>query len=502
MHARLIQKLREAEAAQISYDIQFTEQTNARDDAALVEAIRRTPHVVLATTEVDSRGRTDVLGGGGFPEELGAIVANGQFPRDGDGGFRRVHRFVQRIPSFSVATVEARDRGPVDPGTFPDGSAWIDYRGPAGTFPTYSLNDVLTGRVPAKVFRGKTVVVGATAESLQDIHPTPFDSGMPGPEIQANAIATVDAGNPLRSTPISVDLFLIVLLGGIGTFLFARLAALRALALAAGLAGAYLVAAQLLFNLGVVMPVLYPILGLSFVSLGGFGVSYLFASFDRQKTRDEFSRFVPTPIVDQLLSSEGKSRLDGEYANATVLFADLRGFTAFAEAREPAEVVQHLNVYLGEMTDAIMSNGGTLVSFMGDGIMAVFGAPLPEDNHAEQAFKAALEMIEVRLPRFNARLAPDSDPFEIGIGINSGSVLSGLVGSDTRTEYTAIGDTTNTAARLEGMTKGTPHELFVAESTKQALTSESQHRLEFVHEMEVRGRHSAVRVWALCPSLA
>ena len=156
-----------------------------------------------------------------------------------------------------------------------------------------------------------------------------------------------------------------------------------------------------------------------------------------------------------------------------------------------------LNHYLSEMSDAIMDHGGTLVSYMGDGIMAVFGAPIEQPDHADRAVAAAEEMLSTRLERFNDWLRAQGlgEGFEMGIGINSGNVMSGQVGSERRIEYTAVGDTTNTAARLEGMTKGTPHQVFIADSTRADLTDGE--RLVFVDEFPVRGRSAGIKVWTL-----
>ncbi len=180
------------------------------------------------------------------------------------------------------------------------------------------------------------------------------------------------------------------------------------------------------------------------------------------------------------------------------MFSDVRGFTTFSESSEPARVIEILNRYLSEMTEAILEHGGTLVSYMGDGIMAVFGAPLAQPDHADRAVAAACEMLTVRLPRFNewAREQGIADGFQMGIGLNSGTFMAGNVGSLQRLEYTVIGDTTNTAARLEGMTKGSGHALFVAESTHERLRDGGP-ALEFVDELAVRGRKAAIRVWGL-----
>jgi adenylate cyclase len=161
-------------------------------------------------------------------------------------------------------------------------------------------------------------------------------------------------------------------------------------------------------------------------------------------------------------------------------------------------VVEVINQYLGEMSDAILGHGGTLVSYMGDGIMALFGAPLEQPDHADRAVAAAREMLETRLPRFNAWLRAQGfeHEFRMGIGLNSGHVMSGNVGSERRLEYTAIGDTTNTAARLEGMTKDTPHDLFVADSTRARL-HRAPEDLVYVDELPIRGKQSTIRVWTL-----
>jgi adenylate cyclase len=180
------------------------------------------------------------------------------------------------------------------------------------------------------------------------------------------------------------------------------------------------------------------------------------------------------------------------------MFTDLRGFTSLAESLTPARVIEILNRYLSEMSDAILDHGGTLVAYMGDGIMAVFGAPLPQPDHADRALAAAREMLDVRLPRFNTWLRAEdlSEGFKMGIGLNSGSVMSGHVGSERRVEYTAVGDTTNTASRIEALTKGTPHQLLLADSTKDALASPPGD-LVFVSETDIRGRVEKIKLWTL-----
>jgi adenylate cyclase len=221
--------------------------------------------------------------------------------------------------------------------------------------------------------------------------------------------------------------------------------------------------------------------------------------FERRLVRSVFARFVSDQVVEDVLDrSGGNVRLGGVRMTSTVLFSDLRGFTSFAEALAPERVIEVLNRYLTAMSDAILDHGGTLVAYMGDGIMAVFGAPIGSDDHADRALAAAREMLR-RLDEFNGWLRGEglhAAGFKMGIGLNSGPVMSGIVGSERRLEYTAIGDTTNTAARLEAMTKGTPFQLFVTQATYDLLRSRRD-GLVFVDDLAVRGRETRVRVWGV-----
>jgi adenylate cyclase len=215
--------------------------------------------------------------------------------------------------------------------------------------------------------------------------------------------------------------------------------------------------------------------------------------------RDLFSRFVPEQVVDEVLKDVDEDlRLGGERAVVTVLFSDIRGFTTFSETKPPEVVIDVLNRYLTTMTDVILSHGGTIVCFMGDGIMAVFGAPIEHPDHADRALAAARDMTGDALDDFNQWMREEGygDGFRMGVGLNSGAVMAGNVGSERRLEYTVIGDTTNTASRLEGMTKGTPHMIFMSEATRSMLTRE-QPDLVNAGDLVVRGRQLHVTVWSV-----
>jgi adenylate cyclase len=485
----------------IAYDVQFTEESDdRRADNRLIEAARAARNVVFSTTEVDEHGGTKVFGGPEGLDYARGVAANGLLPEDTGGVLRRVPEQVDGLDTLAVATVKVMGK-PVPTERLSGKGAWIDYLGPPGHVPHEHFSDVANGDVQPGRFRDKIVVIGATAPSLQDVHPVSWPSGeMDGPEIHANAIATLLAGAPLRTTSPGVDLVLAVMLA-----LLAPLAGLRGrpwVGLLVALAGGavYVVAAQLLFDEGWIVPVVAPLAGFAAGFVGTLLAHWLSASFDRARTRDVFARFVPDAVVDQVLTratEEGDPRLGGERMDATVLFSDLRGFTTFAEARDPEQVIEVLNRYLTAMSDSILDHGGTLVAYMGDGIMAVFGAPVASGDHADRALAAARDML-ARLEQFNAwiRERGQGDGFKMGIGLHSGPVMSGNVGSARRLEYAAIGDTTNTAARLESMTKGTPYQLFVGEPTRERLSSPPD-ELEFVSELDVRGREHAIRVWGL-----
>jgi adenylate cyclase len=220
---------------------------------------------------------------------------------------------------------------------------------------------------------------------------------------------------------------------------------------------------------------------------------------ERERLRGVFSRFVPEHVVEDVLErTDDDLRLGGSRDLGTVMFTDLRGFTAFSEATAPQRVIELLNEYFSQMTDAIFEHGGTLVSYRGDGLLAVFGAPIPLDDHADRSLATAREMLGVRLPRFNRWLGEHSlgKGFRMGIGLNSGGFMSGNVGSARQLEYTVHGDTVNTAARLEAMTKTAKRSILVAESTVQALLRPPGD-LTFVGEFNVRGRESTIRLWTL-----
>ena len=220
---------------------------------------------------------------------------------------------------------------------------------------------------------------------------------------------------------------------------------------------------------------------------------------ERARVHDVFSRFLPEHVVDDVLArTDDDLRLGGVSTVGTVMFTDLRGFTAFSERRSPELVIEALNRYFDETSDAILEHGGTLVAYRGDGFLAVFGAPIEIDDHADRALATARDMLEVRLPRFNEWLRENGpgEDVRMGIGLNSGRFMSGNVGSFRRLEYTVHGDVVNTASRIEGMTKTVGGPILLAESTRHALVLPPDD-LQHVGEFEVRGRDSTISLWTV-----
>jgi len=513
-HARVIDRIMRDRPRAIGYDIQFTEPTTPADDSAaaaqraadednaLIDAVARARgRVVLATTEVDEQGRTNVFGGDEVLRAIGARAGSALLETEKGLVIREIAYEINELKAFGIVTAEVALGRTIPRSALADDPVWIDYLGPPDTVRSVSFSRVLRGQAPRGVFRDAVVVVGPYAPSLQDVHPTSTsgDDWMSGAEIQANVASTALRGFPLESAGAAVDRALIALLGLLVPLASLRLRPRYWLALAVAVATAFLVGAQVAFERGTIVAVVYPLGALAVTAVGTLAMHYLVEAFERERLRDLFGRFVSEPVVDHVLARTGSElRLGGERVEGTVMFTDLRGFTTFAETLPADRVIDALNHYLTEMSSAILDHGGTLICYMGDGIFAVFGAPIEQDDHADRALAASREMLEVRLPRFNAWLREQGydQEFRMGIGLNSGPFMSGNVGSERRLEYAAIGDTTNTAARLEGMTKGTPHSLFLSESTLEALTRPATD-VVFVDEVEIRGRRNSVRLWSL-----
>jgi len=288
VHGRMVRELHAAGAREIVYDIQFTEPTHPREDLALFNAIGDAGGAVLATSESDSDGGTDVLGGDANLRSVGARAAASDLHNDTSGAIARFPRAAGALDSIAVVTSERLTGQAPDSEGFRDGTAWIDYRGPPGTIPTVSFSDVLEDRVPDKRIRGQIVVVGATAPTLRDVHSTPVggEALMPGAEVQANAIWTALNGLPLRSAPPWVDILLLVLLAMLAPLTRWRLP-LGVVGAVTVLAGAgFLAGAQFAFEGGTIVDVAAPLVALL---IGAFG-AIAWSEFAERRVRHRVTR--------------------------------------------------------------------------------------------------------------------------------------------------------------------------------------------------------------------
>ena len=344
----------------------------------------------------------------------------------------------------------------------------------------------------AHEFSGKIVIIGTAASGLHDLRVTPLSSLYPGMEILATALDNLKNNRMMRAAPLwFAPVFALVLLAALYVAFVRGANALRtglALAVTTALAvyASHVAIAHLLL-----LPVLIPLL----LAWGYYFACALREYLRERRSREQalqlFSRFVNPHVVQELVAHGGLSR-SGESRQITVLFSDIRGFTTLAEKRSPQEVVALLNRYFTLQVEVVFRHGGALDKFIGDCIMAFWGAPLDDPEHARHAVAAALEMAEV-LQRFKRELDEQDADFDVGIGIHSGPAVVGLIGSDQRREYTAIGDTVNLASRIEGLTKGVSR-ILVSDATRLACAE----AFDFAPagSYKVKGRDEQVELFA------
>lgn len=376
------------------------------------------------------------------------------------------------------------------------GGAWIDYRGPARSYPTYSAADVVAGAVPPGALDGKLVLIGVTRLGY-DIARTPFGN-MPGVEVQATAVDDLLSGRALSRTSRSFDVLVTAGLGVLVALFFAS----RRVPPAAQVAGALVVAAgwlvgsQLAFSRALTWaPTVAPLLAVLASAVAGLALSYTAEARQRRELKKAFGHYVGEEVLDELLASPGALSLGGERRRLSVLFSDIRDFTTFSESLPPDRLVSVLNTYLSPMTRAVLDRGGMLDKYIGDAVMAVFGAPLKRDTHVEQALACALDM-HVALDSLNqGPLKALGLEFAIGVGINTGDMVVGNMGAETRFDYTVAGDAVNLASRLEGLTKRYGVFCLVGQGTR--ADAPATFRFRALDLVQVKGKHEAIEVFEL-----
>lgn len=336
------------------------------------------------------------------------------------------------------------------------GRLLINYRGGEKTFPHYSVYDVIEKKIAASKLKDKIVLIGATAIGIYDIRATPFENVYPGVEIHANIIDNILTGDFLYRPgwTFFIDVAIILIAGIILGLVLPKMSpyasALTVLTfLAAFFYGNY----YMFVNSGIWLNIVYPSISILATYMAITIFHYMAEEKEKRKVKKAFQYYLTSSVVNEVLKNPEKLKLGGEKKELSVLFSDIRGFTSISEKMTPEELVHLLNEYLTTMTDIVFSNDGLLDKYIGDAVMAVFGAPIDQPDHASRACKTALEMIrnlEILNEEWQKRGIPK---IKIGVGISSGPMVVGNMGSERRFDYTVMGDTVNLGSRLESITK-------------------------------------------------
>ena len=388
-----------------------------------------------------------------------------------------------------------------------NGSALINYTGPYRTYPQYSMWDVVSDTAPTNAFRDKIVLVGGTALAIGDIRNTPFanqDAVFMGVEVHANIIDNLlhseDRGRGfLKRTAYqeTADIGFILLFGlGFG-LLFSRVTPLYStvLVLLALAAFGWFVYSGFARN-GQWFSFVIPATALAANYAAITSVRMIREEREKRKIRKTFSQYLSPGVIDLIEKDPEKYiRTGGEMKELTVLFSDIRGFTTLSESLTPNELVLLLNEYFGQMTDIIFATDGTLDKYIGDAIMAFWGSPYPQADHAFRSCSCALRMVR-GLAQLNAKWqAAGRPPVSTGIGLNTGLVNVGNMGSARRLSWTVMGDNVNLASRLEGITKEYHVPLIISEATYRQVAS--QFVCRELDKIRVKGKNQPVTIYEL-----
>lgn len=380
----------------------------------------------------------------------------------------------------------------------------INWLGQEETIRRISYHKVLRQSVPSAFFKEKVVLVGASAEGLEDLKTTPVEDQKPGVLVHAEALLNIL--NQAHLTQWSLwDLWPWLLIGALPILALILsvqplYAALLTLLLAAIQFFGYVL--YLFRELGMVLPVGTILTYTLFTLICGVVYKYVTEEWAKQKLRDAFATYVSASIVEQVTEHPNTLELGGEKKRLTVLFSDIRQFTNYSEHLDPQEVVTFLNRFFDRMTAAVFEHDGTVDKFMGDGMMAIFGAPLELEDHPNKACAAALSMAEA-LDALNEKVnlestgSPSVDvPISIGVGINTGEMVAGNIGSSQRFEYTVVGDAVNLAARLEPLNRLLGTRILLSDTTYEEVTA-SPWTFRRLGAVQVKGREDPVTLYEL-----
>jgi adenylate cyclase len=378
------------------------------------------------------------------------------------------------------------------------GRMFINFLGPQGIIPTYSAAAVLSDSLPEGALKDKIVLLGATAVGIYDLRVTPFSGNFPGVEVQATIMDNLLQSNFIRIPPFGLVIMLMIMVG-LAVLLgltLPRFSAAWAFIFTLLVMEGYVAINYYLFSRqGLQLELFYPLGLVVLVYLGVTMQRFLAEERERERIRKTFESYVAPTVVQEMLKHPEQLRLGGERRDITVLFTDIRGFTTMSENLDPEALVKLLHDFLNPMSNIIIKLGGTIDKYMGDAIMALFGAPLVQTDHPRLACRAALEMV-ASLEALNRDWADqDRPPLRVGVGVNSGPVAVGNMGSDRLFDYTAIGDNVNLASRLEGLNKYYGTNILISETTAQGL--KNGFILRDMDLVQVKGKAQAARIYEL-----
>ncbi len=506
LHAELIRKLAVSQAKLVAFDVLFAEPSaDPAEDHDLAEAIRMAGSVILAAeyTEVDSDFGPKMSIS--LPTPIIREHARSYGPvnliPDQDGVVRSAYltmRFQNRIyPSFAYQTYRALLGKENPSGEDISRTPYlINFRGPARSHPIVPYYRILNDEIDPSLFRDKIVLVGAFAPSLHDLYATPFSASQPtaGAEIQANFVETLVANDPITPIPDWGHAAMFSLLSLLTIWASFRHRPLRALAdvlaLTVVCTSAGLILCSWYQRWAPVVPSLFGIV----LSYGGITLNnYMRERKERMRVRTMFGKYVSPDVMEEILENREGLALGGKRRHITILFSDVRGFTSIPEQIGPEQVVSFLSDYLAQATQIVFKHGGTVDKFIGDAIMALFGAPKSYGDDALRAVKTGLELIEL-VESLGPKWAPIlGRPLKVGVGVNSGDAVVGSIGAEIRSDFTAIGDAVNLASRLEGLTKELGVPMLISETT--AVELEDSIVLKALCRVEVIGREKPLLIF-------
>jgi adenylate cyclase len=408
----------------------------------------------------------------------------------------------QMMVEVSRYGVEGIRMGPGFIPTDETGQLLINYIGPPKTFPHISISDILAGRTPKGTFTDRIVLVGATAMGTHDLRSTPVSPLFPGVEIHATVIDNIlmqDFMTKPRWSRI-YDLMAVVFLGVLTGLALPRMNAVKGVLFASGLFVLHILFAQWLFvHFKVWLNIVYPLLVLALTYTALTVYYYVTEERERKRLKGTFRHYVAPLVIEEMLKDPGQLKLGGEEKVLTVLFSDLEGFTGYSERYAPHQMITFLSEYFAKMSEHIFARWGTLKEYVGDELMAIFGAPLEQPDHAQRACATALDMKQTLKNLREEWSKIGRPPLRARTGINSGPMLVGNLGSKYRFAYGALGDHVNLGSRLEGLNREYGTEILIGENTARLV--ENDFRLREIDMVRVKGRKGYVRIYELLAAM-